>query len=69
MDRSGCEKNIFITSFLPLTNYEHMLIINFVRSLQWQGPEIAGEWVPSLSNYFKPRGIPLSMLEEVVFNR
>jgi hypothetical protein len=32
-----------------LTNYGHMLIINSERrSLEWQGQEIAGGWVPSL---------------------
>ena len=34
----------------PLTNYEHMLIINTDRSNpKWQGREIVGEWVPCLN--------------------
>jgi hypothetical protein len=50
----GCVESPSLTvknyyTYWPLTNYGHMLIINFDRRrFEWQGQEIAGEWIPSL---------------------
>jgi len=54
-------------SVLALTYYEHMLIINTMEEFKMARPMNCRRvgFMPQ-SDYFKPRGIPLSILDEVV---